>query len=556
MEAKTETIFRSRLPDIYIPKHLPLHSYCFENISDFSGRPCLIDGATGDVRTYADVELTSRKVGSALRKLGVDKGDVIMILLPNSPEFVYSFLGASFIGAVSTMANPFFTSAEIVKQAKASAAKIIITQSANLAKVKEFAVENIVKLVCIDSAPEGEECLHFSELTSGDENDLPEVEISPDDVVALPYSSGTTGWPKGVMLTHKGLVTSVAQQVDGENPNLWMHSEDVLMCVLPLFHIYSLNSILLCGLRAGAAILIMQKFQIVPFLELIQKYKVTIGPFVPPIVLTIAKNEEVVDKYDLSSVRTVMSGAAPLGKELWIPLGRSFRTRNADSNLNPQVVSDEFKSTSGYGMTEAGPVLAMCLAFAKEPFEIKSGACGTVVRNAEMKIVDPDTGASLPRNQRGEICIRGDQIMKGYINDPEATKNTIVDGWLHTGDVGYIDDDDELFIVDRLKELIKYKGFQVAPAELEAMLLTHPDISDAAVVSMKDEDAGEVPVAFVVKSKDSTITEAEVKQFISNQVVFYKRLNRVFFLDIIPKSPSGKILRKDLRAKLEIGVPN
>ncbi|MFS7940372.1 4-coumarate--CoA ligase 2 [Helianthus anomalus] len=539
MEGKTEIIFRSKLPDIYIPKHLPLHSYCFENISTFKNRPCLIDGATGHEYTYADVELTSRKVGSALFKLGINKGDVIMILLPNSSEFVFSFLGASFIGAVSTMANPFFTPAEIIKQAKASGAKIIVTQSVHVAKVKDFSTENSIKIVCIDETIEG--CLHFSELTSGDENELPAVEISPDDVVALPYSSGTTGLPKGVMLTHKGLVTSVAQQVDGENPNLWIHEEDVLICVLPLFHIYSLNSILLCGLRAGAAILIMQKFDIVPFLELIQKYKVTIGPFVPPIVLAIAKNEEIVDKYDLSSIRTVMSGAAPLGKEL----EDTVRAKFPNAKLG-----------QGYGMTEAGPVLAMCLAFAKEPFEIKSGACGTVVRNAEMKIVDPDTGVSLPRNQRGEICIRGDQIMKGYINDPEATKRTIVDGWLHTGDIGLIDDDDELFIVDRLKELIKYKGFQVAPAELEAMLLTHPDISDAAVVPMVDENAGEVPVAFVVKSNGSTITETDVKQFISKQVVFYKRINRVFFVDAIPKSPSGKILRKDLRARLAAGVPN
>ncbi|KAJ0790271.1 4-coumarate--CoA ligase 2 [Helianthus annuus] len=539
MEGKTEIVFRSKLPDIYIPKYLPLHSYCFENISTFKNRPCLIDGATGHEYTYADVELTSRKVGSALFKLGINKGDVIMILLPNSSEFVFSFLGASFIGAVSTMANPFFTPAEIIKQAKASGAKIIVTQSVHVAKVKDFSTENSIKIVCIDEAIEG--CLHFSELTSGDENGLPAVEISPDDVVALPYSSGTTGLPKGVMLTHKGLVTSVAQQVDGENPNLWIHEEDVLICVLPLFHIYSLNSILLCGLRAGAAILIMQKFDIVPFLELIQKYKVTIGPFVPPIVLAIAKNEEIVDKYDLSSIRTVMSGAAPLGKEL----EDTVRAKFPNAKLG-----------QGYGMTEAGPVLAMCLAFAKEPFEIKSGACGTVVRNAEMKIVDPDTGATLPRNQRGEICIRGDQIMKGYINDPEATKRTIVDGWLHTGDIGLIDDDDELFIVDRLKELIKYKGFQVAPAELEAMLLTHPDISDAAVVPMVDENAGEVPVAFVVKSNGSTITETDVKQFISKQVVFYKRINRVFFVEAIPKSPSGKILRKDLRAKLAAGVPN
>ncbi|WMV35208.1 hypothetical protein MTR67_028593 [Solanum verrucosum] len=535
-----DIIFRSKLPDIYIPNHLPLHSYCFENILEFKSRPCLIDGANNQIYTYADVELNSRKVAAGLhKKFGIQQKDTIMILLPNSPEFVYAFLGASYLGAISTMANPLFTSAEVVKQAKASNAKIIVTQACHVNKVKDYALENDVKIVCIDSAPEG--CVHFCELIQADEHDIPEVEIQPDDVVALPYSSGTTGLPKGVMLTHKGLVTSVAQQVDGENPNLYIHSEDVLLCVLPLFHIYSLNSILLCGLRVGAAILIMQKFDIVPFLELIQNYKVTIGPFVPPIVLAIAKSP-MVDNYDLSSVRTVMSGAAPLGKEL----EDTVRAKIPNAKLG-----------QGYGMTEAGPVLAMCLAFAKEPFEIKSGACGTVVRNAEMKIVDPDTGKSLPRNQSGEICIRGDQIMKGYLNDPDATTRTIdKEGWLHTGDIGYIDNDDELFIVDRLKELIKYKGFQVAPAELEALLLNHPNISDAAVVPMKDEQAGEVPVAFVVRSNGSTITEDEVKEFITKQVIFYKRIKRVFFVDAVPKSPSGKILRKDLRAKLAAGFPN
>ncbi|WOH09982.1 hypothetical protein DCAR_0729443 [Daucus carota subsp. sativus] len=540
METKTnkkqDIIFRSKLPDIDIPKHLPLHSYCFENIAKFSDRPCLINGATDQIYTYSDVQLISKKVSSGLNKLGIHQGDTIMLLLPNSPEFVFAFLGASYRGAISTMANPFFTSAEVIKQVKASNAKLIITQANYVDKIKKYASENNLKVMCVDAPPEG--CLHFSELSQADENDMPEVEISPDDAVALPYSSGTTGLPKGVMLTHKGLVTSVAQQVDGENPNLYMHSEDVMLCCLPLFHIYSLNSVLLCGLRAGTAILIMQKFDIVPFLELIQKYKVTIGPFVPPIVLAIAKSP-VVDNYDLSSVRTVMSGAAPLGKDL----EDAVRAKFPNAKLG-----------QGYGMTEAGPVLAMCLAFAKEPFEIKSGACGTVVRNAEMKIVDPDTSVSLPRNQRGEICIRGDQIMKGYLNDPESTERTIdKEGWLHTGDIGYIDDDDELFIVDRLKEIIKYKGFQVAPAELEAMLLTHPNISDAAVVSMIDEKAGEVPVAFVVQSNGSTTTEDEVKQFISKQVVFYKRIYRVFFVDSIPKSPAGKILRKDLRARLAAG---
>nr|QGX89945.1 4-coumarateCoA ligase [Betula alnoides] len=534
-----EFIFRSKLPDIYIPKHLPIHSYCFENISKVGSRPCLINGLTGKVYTYYDVELTARKVASGLSKLGIQKGDVVMLLLPNSPEFAFVFLGASYLGAMTTAANPFCTAGEVSKQAKSANAKIVVTQACYYDRVKDYANENGVKIICIDSPPE--DCLHFSELTKADENDVAEVDISPDDVVALPYSSGTTGLPKGVMLTHKGLVTSVAQQVDGENPNLYYHSEDVILCVLPLFHIYSLNSVFLCGLRAGASILILPKFEIVSLLQLIQKHKVTVMPIVPPIVLAITKFPDL-DKYDLSSVKMLKSGGAPLGKEIEETVKAKF----------PNALFGQ-----GYGMTEAGPVLAMCLAFAKEPMEVKSGACGTVVRNAEMKIVDPETGASLSRNQPGEICIRGDQIMKGYINDPEATASTIdKEGWLHTGDIGLIDDDDELFIVDRLKELIKYKGFQVAPAELEALLLTHPNISDAAVVPMKDDLAGEVPVAFVARSNGSQVTEDEIKQFVSKQVVFYKRISRVFFIDVVPKSPSGKILRKELRAKLAAGFSN
>ncbi|KAF7083967.1 hypothetical protein CFC21_087682, partial [Triticum aestivum] len=385
-------------------------------------------------------------------------------------------------------------------------------------------------------------CVEFSELIAGEE--LPEAEeagIHPDDVVALPYSSGTTGLPKGVMLTHRSLITSVAQQVDGENPNLYFSKEDVLLCLLPLFHIYSLNSVLLAGLRAGSAMVIMRKFDIGALVELVRAHGITIAPFVPPIVVEIAKSPQVTAG-DLASIRMVMSGAAPMGKEL----------QDAFMAKIPNAVLGQ-----GYGMTEAGPVLAMCLAFAKEPFKVKSGSCGTVVRNAALKIVDPDTGASLGRNQPGEICIRGEQIMKGYLNDPESTKNTIdKDGWLHTGDIGLVDDDDEIFIVDRLKEIIKYKGFQVAPAELEALLITHPEIKDAAVVSLKDDLAGEVPVAFVMRIEGSEITEDDIKKFVAKEVVFYKRIHKVFFTDSIPKNPSGKILRKDLRARLAAGIPS
>ncbi|KAL4279997.1 hypothetical protein GQ457_03G045070 [Hibiscus cannabinus] len=308
-------IFRSTLPDIYIPHHLPLHAYCFDSISRFKDRPCLINGPTGRIYSYAEVELTSRKVAAGLSKFGIQQGDVVMLLLQNSPEFVFSFFGASFRGAISTTANPFYTPAEIAKQATASKTKLLITQAVYAEKVKDFAKENDIKIITIDTPPEG--CFHFSELTQVDEDEteIPAVKVNPDDVVALPYSSGTTGLPKGVMLTHKSLVTSVAQQVDGENPNLYFHERDVILCVLPLFHIYSLNSVLLCSLRVGAAILIMQKFEIVTLMELVEKYKVTIAPFVPPIVLAIAKTPDV-DKYDLSSIRMVMSGAAPMGKEL------------------------------------------------------------------------------------------------------------------------------------------------------------------------------------------------------------------------------------------------
>ncbi|XP_014507673.1 4-coumarate--CoA ligase 2 [Vigna radiata var. radiata] len=532
-------IFRSKLPDIYIPTHLPLHSYIFQNLSQFNHRPCLINAATGDCFTYADVHLTARRVAAGLNKLGIQHSDVILLLLQNCPQFIFAFLGSSFCGATITTANPFCTPAEVAKQAAASNAKLIITQASYVDKVKDFASENDVRVMCVDGAPEG--FLQFSELTKANENDIHGVKISPDDVVALLYSSGTTGLPKGVMLTHKGLITSVAQQVDGENPNLYIRSEDVVLCVLPLFHIFSLSIVLLCSLRVGAAILIMPKFDIVKLMELVEKHKVSVAPFVPPMILAIAKSPDL-QLYDLSSIRLIMSGAAPVGKEL----EDSVRAKLPNAILG-----------QGYGMTEAGPVLSMCLAFAKEAWHVKSGSCGTVVRNAEMKIVDPLTGASLHTNQAGEICIRGNQIMKGYLNDEEATKITIdEEGWLHTGDIGYIDDDDQIFIVDRLKELIKYKGFQVAPSELEDMLIVHPKISDAAVVSMKDEAAGEVPVAFVVLSNGSKISEEEIKQYISKQVVFYKRISRVFFVSSIPKAASGKILRRELRARLANGIPS
>ncbi|WJX54707.1 4-coumarate--CoA ligase 3, variant 2 [Trifolium repens] len=518
----TNHVFKSKLPDIPISNHLPLHTYCFEKLSEISDRPCLIVASTGKTYTYAETNLQCRKIAAGLSKLGIQKGDLIMILLQNSAEFVLSFLAASMIGAVATTANPFNTGAEIFKQIIASNTKLIITQAMHVDKLKQNEEKDKLidlKIITVDEQPVN--CLHFSVISEANEDELPEVEFDPEDAVALPFSSGTTGLPKGVILTHKSLITSVAQQVDGENPHMYLTTEDVLLCVLPLFHIFALSSVLLCALRAGSAVLLMHKFEIGTLLGLIQKHKVTVAMVVPPLVLALAKNPTVAE-FDLSSIRMVRSGAAPLGNELEGML----------HNRIPQAVLGQ-----GYGMTEAGPVLSMSLGFAKHPLPISSGSCGTVVRNAELKIFDHETSRSLGYNQPGEICIRGQQIMK--------------EGWLHTGDVGYIDDNDEIFIVDRVKELIKFKGFQVPPAELEGLLISHPSIADAAVVPQKDIVAGEVPVAFVVRSNGLDLTEEAVKEFIAKQVVFYKRLHKVYFIHAIPKSPSGKILRKDLRSKLD-----
>lgn len=527
-----EFLYRSKLPDLQIPDHLPLHEYCFQRVEEFRDKPFLIEGSTDKIYTYGQVHLISHKVASGLAKLGLKQGEVVMLMVPNSVEFIFVFLGASIRGAIATPANPLYSPTEIASQANSAGARIIVTQASQVHKLRDLKKQNLI-VITIDSPPPG--CLHISVLTEADENKCPSVHITPDDIVALPYSSGTTGLPKGVMLTHKSLVSTVAQQVDGENPNYYLHHGDVGLCLLPLFHIYSLNTIFLCSLRAGAAMVIMQKFNIGVLLDHIQKYRITVVPLVPQAISDLSKSPLVL-KYDVSSVRRFVSGGSPM------------QDHEAETRLR-----DRFPNAShgqGYGMTEA-QVLSMSLAFAKEPFPVKPNSCGTVVPNARMKIIDLETGFSLPHNQKGEICIRGPQIMKGYLNNPEATVKTIdKEGWLHTGDVGFIDSNEEIFIVDRAKEIIKYKGYQVAPAEIERILLSHPSIADAAVTREEHAGAGEIPVAFVVRANGVEISEQEIKNFVAEKVVFYKKVHKIYFVDAIPKSASGKILRKNLKARL------
>jgi 4-coumarate--CoA ligase len=278
------------------------------------------------------------------------------------------------------------------------------------------------------------------------------------------------------------------------------------------------------GLAAGATIVTMPRFDLEQFLQLHRDHHITRTFVAPPIVVALAKHP-LVDKYDLSALRNVLSGAAPLSAELAIEAG---------SRLGCEVVQ-------GYGMTELSPVTHLTV-----PGGFKPGSVGVTVPRTELRIVAD--GQSLGVDADGEMWVRGPQVMKGYLNNPEATAETIDDeGWLHTGDIGHIDADGHVFVVDRLKELIKYKGFQVPPAELEAILLTHPAVADAAVIGLPDEEAGEVPIGFVVLKPGAETTEDAVAAFVAGQVAHYKQLRRVTFVDAIPKSASGKILRRVLR---------
>jgi acyl-CoA synthetase (AMP-forming)/AMP-acid ligase II len=348
------------------------------------------------------------------------------------------------------------------------------------------------------------------------------VHIDPaEDLVALPYSSGTTGFSKGVMLTHRNLVANLMQTT----ACIDITEDEKILAFLPFFHIYGMTVIMNQGLYQGATLVSMPRFELEPCLQAVQDHRVTRFFLVPPIVVLLAKHPAI-DKYDLSSVERAFSGAAPLDADT---------AEAASKRIGCRI-------SQGYGLTETSPVTHI-VADRETPVP---GSVGSAVPNTECKVVDVASGKELGRNEDGEIWARGPQVMKGYLNNEGATRSSIdADGFFHTGDIGHIDDRDQYFIVDRLKELIKYKGFQVAPAELEALLLSHPDVADCAVIGVLDEEDEEVPKAFVVL-KQPTSNE-EIMEFVAARVAPHKKIRRVEVVDQIPKSPTGKILRRILR---------
>lgn len=513
-------IFRGPFPEVTIPE-VALTDFVMQDAAKRADKPALIEGPTGRVITYGELALAIREVAAGLAARGFQKGDVFGILSPNVPEYGIAFHAVATLGGVNTTVNPLYTAHEIAHQLKDAGARFLVTVPQCLEKAAQAAAEANIEELFVFEQPgtDNNGATPFSALILKG-GTPPTVAINPrKDLVALPYSSGTTGLPKGVMLTHHNLVANMRQMVGLK----YFTHDDTLICLLPLFHIYGLVVVLNMGLYSGATIVTMPRFELEPFLQTLQEYDVTLAHLVPPIVLALTKHPAV-DNYKLPKLRTIFCGAAPLDENL---------TRACMERLGCDI-------RQGYGMTETSPVTH---SSPPEKENVKYGSVGVPAPNTECKVIDLETGEELGPNQEGEVCVRGPQIMLGYLNKADATAATIdPDGWLHSGDIGYADADGHFYIVDRAKELIKYKGFQVAPAELEALLLTHPDVADAAVIPCPDDDAGEVPKAYVVL-KGKTTAE-ELMEFVAARVAPHKKIRDVEFIDKIPKSPSGKILRR------------
>ena len=512
-------IHRAPEADVEFPS-LDVTSFVLEHASEHGSKPALIDGPSGRAITYEELEIGVRSFASGLAARGFAKGDVLAIYSPNLPEYAVAFHGAAAAGGMATTMNPLYTANEVAHQLTDSKAKMLLTVPPFLDAAREAAERAGVADVFVIGEADGVESMSA---LLGDPGAAPEVEIDPAvDLAVLPYSSGTTGLPKGVMLRHGNLVANL-EQVQASFP---IAAEDTLIGVLPFFHIYGMTVIMNQGLRNGATIVTMPRFDLDQFLGLIEQHSVTRAYVVPPIALALAKHPAV-GEHDLSSLVGIMSGAASLGAEL---------AEAVASRVGCTVIQ-------GYGLTETSPVTHMI----RPHGENRPGSIGPPLPSTECRLVDPESGEDVAEGERGELWIRGPQVMAGYLGNDEATASTIDDdGWLHTGDIAVVDADGFFEIVDRLKELIKYKGYQVAPAELEALIVTHPEVADVAVIGIPDEECGELPKAFIVPAGDGFDAD-KLMAWVGEQVSPQKRVRLVETIEEIPKSPSGKILRRVLK---------
>ncbi|PNY04116.1 4-coumarate-CoA ligase 5-like protein [Trifolium pratense] len=533
----SNSIFYSKRKPLPLPPNHSLDATTFISSRPHHGRIAFIDASTGRQLTYPQLWRAVDAVTSSLSNMGIRKGDVILLLSPNSIYFPVVCLSVISLGAIITTTNPLNTTREIAKQIADSKPVLAFTTPPLVSKITGGGGASSPSLPIILMETDGHYSSNTLEEMMKKEPDSSRVmeRVNQDDTATLLYSSGTTGPSKGVVSSQRNLIALVQivlarfSQYEEEEEEEQGQGQ-TFICTVPMFHIYGLAVFALGVLALGSTTVVLSKFEMHDMLLSIEKFKASYLPLVPPILVAMLNNADIIkSKYDLSSLQAVLCGGAPLSKEVT----EGFIEKYPDVTI-----------FQGYGLTESSGVGSSTESLEETR---KYGTAGLVSASTEAMIVDTETAQPLPVNRTGELWLRGPTIMKGYFSNEEATTSTLTsEGWLKTGDICYIDTDGFLFVVDRLKELIKYKGYQVPPAELEALLLTHPSVLDAAVIPYPDKEAGQYPMAYVVRKTGSNLSESQVMDFVAEQVAPYKRIRKVAFISCVPKNPSGKILRKDL----------
>jgi acyl-CoA synthetase (AMP-forming)/AMP-acid ligase II len=474
----------------------------------------LIDAASGAAMTYADLARAVERIAAWLYADGVLAGDRVAFWAPNEPSIAACVVAAMGLGASVTGLNPASTDTEVQGQLDDAAASVVVTTPALAERARS---QGRRRVIVAGDAPGAVSLSELMACTS----DVVDVDVDCDSVALLPYSSGTTGLPKGVMLTHRQLVTAcrqIARSIDAD-------AHDVTLAVAPWFHILGMTAELLVPLTVGATVVTMPRFDPVGFLAAIERHRVTYVAVPPPVASFLAHHPSVAG-HDLDSLELLASGGAPLPAVTHEELARRL----------PRCAVGQ-----GWGLTETSGAISV----PRRADGTRPGTVGTLLPNTELRVVHPERGDLLSTGETGELQARGPQTMFGYLNRPEDTAQLITsDGWVRTGDLGHVDADGSIVVVDRIKELIKVNAFQVAPAEVEAVIVGHPAVADVAVVGAPDARTGETPVAFVVAS--GSVETDDLNAWIDVRLAPYKRPTTIHFVDHLPRTPSGKLLRRQL----------
>jgi acyl-CoA synthetase (AMP-forming)/AMP-acid ligase II len=517
------------------PDGLFLHDVVLASCRKHPQKTALVDTSCGRRITYSEYGEQVEALARGLVAAGLRRGEVLAIFLSNSWEFCVAYHATTLAGGIPTLLNPSYREREVCYQMGNSGAAFLVTDRSYLDGINLAGLPNLRRVYCTREQASGAEA--FSDLLKTASATLPLPDGDSNQVLAaLPYSSGTTGLPKGVMLSHRNLAANVYQLLGPHATAL--HFDDTILCFLPLYHIYGLNVMLNPALILGATLVLMPRFGVPQLTQLLGDEGITMIPLVPPAMNALCQAAEAGQFPRQHKLQWVKSGAAPLAPDL----ARRF------TQLTGIPVCQ------GYGMTEASPVTHIGYL---EPELYRPESIGQPLAQTECRVIgdaDPEISAGdtaeVPEGEPGELVMRGPQFMKGYWKEPDATAAALRHGWFWSGDIVTRDHEGFYRVVDRRKEMIKYKGFPVAPAEVEAVLLEHPAVRECGVVGRPDAAAGEIPVAFIAL-RDGFVTgkkmEEELCGFVAERLTSYKQPREVHFVEVVPKTASGKILRRELR---------